>query len=373
MLYYVGYEAGLYLFGIDMTMKQTLVGLSRSELEVFAESLGEKKFRGRQLYSWIYAKHAADFAGMSDIAKPLRWKLEQEAALFWLTLLEKMVSPASASVKYLFRAQDGALIESVYIPESGRRTLCISSQAGCALGCAFCATGALGFTRNLTSGEIVDQVLHAARDVGAMPTNIVFMGMGEPFLNYDAVIAASALINDPDGIAIGHRHIVLSTVGITPAIVRFADEGHPYRLALSLHSAIDSKRRQIVPIARRYPLPELVDAVKYYAKKARRRPTFEYVLLAGFNDGEEDAAALRRLAGELPCKINLIPYNPAIPGFNRPNDEEVARFAAWLTPLHAPVSIRWSKGTDIDAACGQLAGKTFHSVHNQGSSPKDHV
>ncbi|HOC23811.1 MAG TPA: 23S rRNA (adenine(2503)-C(2))-methyltransferase RlmN [bacterium] len=338
-------------------MKNKLVGLNRAELELFAESIGEKRFRGRQLFSWIYAKHAASFEVMSDLGRELRRKLAEQAGLGWMTLEQRAASPESGSVKYLFRLEDGALIEAVYIPESGRRTLCISSQVGCALGCAFCATGALGFRRNLTTGEIADQVLQAARETGEMPTNIVFMGMGEPFLNYEAVTAAAGLINNPDGIAVGHRHIVISTVGITPAILRYADEAQPFRLAISLHSAIDAKRRQIVPIAKRYPLPELLIAVKYYAKKARRRPTFEYVLLAGFNDGEEDAAALRRLAAEVPCKVNLIPYNPAMPGFERPDEASVTRFAAWLSPLHAPVSIRWSKGTDINAACGQLAGR----------------
>lgn len=338
-------------------MKRNLVGLNRAELELFAESIGEKRFRGRQLFSWIYARHASSFDVMSDLGKELRLRLAQEAVLGLMTLEQRAASPASGSVKYLFRLEDGARIEAVYIPESGRRTLCISSQVGCALGCAFCATGALGFKRNLTTGEIVDQVLQAARETGELPTNIVFMGMGEPLLNYEAVMAAAGLINNADGIAVGHRHIVISTVGITPAIMRYAEEGQPYRLAVSLHSAIDAKRRQIVPVAKRYPLPELLNAIKYYAKKARRRPTFEYVLLAGFNDGEEDAAALRRLAAELPCKVNLIPYNPAVPGFDPPGEESVTRFAGWLAPLHAPVSIRWSKGADINAACGQLAGR----------------
>lgn len=343
------------------TMKTNLVGMNRSDLEAYAQSIGEKPFRGRQLFSWIYAKGKADFAEMSDLAKATRLKLAQVAELGWMTLEQKAVSSASSSVKYLFRLGDGALIESVYIPEAERRTLCISSQVGCALGCTFCATGALGFRRSLTVGEIVDQVLQTARDIGAQPTNIVFMGMGEPMVNYEATMAAAALINDAEGIAIGHRHIVISTVGIPSAILRYADEGQPFRLAISLHSAIDEKRRQIVPIGRRHPLPELLNAVKYYAKKARRRPTFEYVLLADFNDGEEDAAALRRLAAEVPCKVNLIPYNPALSGFGfrRPDDGQVARFAAWLAPLHAPVSVRWSKGTDIDAACGQLAGKAI--------------
>ncbi len=339
-----------------MPDKTILTGLSKTQLEDFAESLGEKKFRGRQLFNWIYVRKAASFAEMSDLGKPLRQRLEQTAALGCLHVREKSVSAKSGSVKYLFELADGHLIESVYIPEADRRTLCVSSQAGCALNCAFCATGALGFKRDLHTGEIVDQVIQVEREIGGPLTNIVFMGMGEPFLNYESAIAAATLMNDPDGLAIGHRHIVISTVGITPAIRRYADEMQPYRLAISLHAAIESKRKKLVPISRRYGLTELMEAIRYYAKKLRRRPTFEYVLLAGVNDGEEDARALRKLVEHVPCKVNLIPYNPAVPGFQRPSDEQVHRFTDWLAPLQAPVSVRWSKGTDIDAACGQLAG-----------------
>ena len=350
--------------------KEILTGYSYSELQAFVERLGEKKFRGRQLFSWIYEKKTISFDQMSDLGKPLRLKLGQAALLGHLELIEKLWSPGSGSCKYLFCLSDGLIIESVYIPEANRRTLCISTQVGCALGCAFCATGQMGFRRHLTAGEIVDQVICVERDFGLELTNVVLMGMGEPFLNYDAVMKACDLIHDENGLAIGHRHLVISTVGIVPAIYRYADEGRLYRLAISLHAADDDKRRQIVPVGKKYPLAELMAAARYYAEKSRRRPTFEYVLLAGFNDSEQDARQLRKLLSGIPCKVNLIPYNPAVSRFQRPDDAAVARFAEWLSPMKAPVSVRWSKGADIDAACGQLAGGAagLRRTHSESNS-----
>jgi len=344
--------------------KKNLTGLSLPELETFALSIGEKKFRGRQLFSWIYEKKASGFAQMSNLAKPLRDKLDAIAKVGLVQLAEEQGSVQDDAIKFLFQLSDGVLIESVLITESKRGTCCLSTQAGCALKCAFCATGTLGFTRHLSAGEIVDQVLVVARASKKDITNIVLMGMGEPMLNYDAVIKACQLLNDANGLAIAARHIVISTVGIVPAIYRYADDGHPYRLAISLHSALDEKRSRLVPIGRTYPLPELMQAVRHYAQQARQHPTIEYVLLAGVNDGEEDAIALLNLLKGLPCKVNLIPYNAAISRFSAPTVERVDQFARWLLPLRAPVSVRWSKGADIQAACGQLLanGKTKRSI-----------
>lgn len=342
----------------EKTIKINLTGLDQSELEKFVAELPEIKFRSRQLFSWIYQKKATDFAQMSDLSLPLRRKLAAVAEIGLLALVEKSISPQSGSTKYLFSLHDGRRIESVYIPEKDRRTLCISSQVGCALGCRFCATGTLGFTRNLSAGEIVDQVLFAERDQMLEITNVVFMGMGEPFMNTDAVLQAAALINHADGLAIGSRHIVISTVGIVPAIERFTAEKHRYKLAVSLHAATDEKRVQIVPIARKYPLAQLMTALHAYYEKSGRRPTIEYALLAGFNDSKADAIALQKLLRSLPCKINLIPYNPAVAGFERPSPERVDAFAAWLAQMPAAVSVRWSQGDDINAACGQLAART---------------
>jgi 23S rRNA (adenine2503-C2)-methyltransferase len=333
--------------------KQHLLGLSRPELESFVAELDEKPFRGRQLYHWLYVKKASCFADMSDLAKSLREKLEQAALPASLELVSRQTA-SNKTTKYLFRLADGAMIESVFIPEAGRRTICISSQVGCGYKCSFCATGTMGLKRNLTAGEIVDQVLSVERDTKKTLTNVVLMGMGEPFHNYDNVIKACRLLNDPDGMAIAGRHIVISTVGLVPAIYRYADEGHPYRLAISLHTAVEEKRRRLLPVARVHGLADLMAAVRYYSQKARQRLTFEYVLLGGVNDSESDARALRSLLHGIPCKVNLIPYNAAIPSFQAPSAEQVDQFARWLLPLKAPVSVRWSKGSDIQAACGQL-------------------
>ncbi len=336
-------------------LKQNLTGLTLSELERFVESIGEKKFRGRQLFSWIYQKRAVDFSAMTDLAKALREKLTAHAVIGQGLLMERQTSEQSGAVKFLLRLQDGAMIESVHIPESGRRTCCVSTQVGCACKCSFCATGTMGFKRDLTCGEIVDQVIQAERAAQQDMTNVVLMGMGEPLLNYEAVMQACDLLNDENGLAIGSRHIVISTVGIVPAIYRYADEGRPYRLAISLHSALDEKRKKLLPVARKYPLEDLMQAIRYYSRKARQHPTIEYVLLAGVNDGAEDALALRQRVQGLDCKINLIPYNAVSAKFKAPDATSVEQFTRQLLPIRAPVSVRWSKGSDIAAACGQLA------------------
>ncbi|NIA31335.1 MAG: 23S rRNA (adenine(2503)-C(2))-methyltransferase RlmN [Actinobacteria bacterium] len=337
--------------------KVNLTGFTQEELEQFAVDHGEKSFRGRQLFSWIYQRKATDFAEMTDLSKALRNKFQDLATIGQLQIAEKSPSPASDSIKYLFRLHDGNLIESVFISERNRRTLCVSSQVGCALKCTFCATGKLGFKRNLTAGEIVDQVICVERDTGLELTNIVFMGMGEPFQNYENVIQSAYLMKHENGIAIGARHIVISTVGIIPALYRYADEGHRFKLAISLHSPFNDDRQKLIPVSAKYDVDKLVDAVKYYMKKSRHRPTFQYVLIDGVNDRMRDAHGVRKLLQGIPCKVNLIPYNPTVPAFKRPSREHVDQFARWLMPIHAPISVRWSKGDDIEAACGQLAGK----------------
>ncbi len=334
-----------------------LTGMSLHELERFAESLGEKKFRGRQLFSWIYEKRANSFSEMTNLAKPLREKLERDAAVGHLELVEKTESKQSGTHKFLFKLKDEHLVESVYIPDEDRRTLCISSQVGCALNCAFCATAKLKFKRNLDTGEIVDQVLFVERDLGIELTNIVFMGMGEPFMNYENVIHAAHLINHPDGIGIGTRHIVISTAGVVKNIYRYADEGHKYRLAVSLNSPYDDERQSIMPVAKKWNMEELINAVRYYTKRSKQMLTFEYVLFDGLNDSAEHASALKKLVSPLNCKLNLIPYNSVLDQFKRPSAKRMELFMQQLHPLNAPVSVRWSKGDDISAACGQLAGK----------------
>ena len=324
-------------------------------MESFVLGLGEKSFRGRQLFSWIYGKNAATFEEMSDIRKPLRSKLARVASIGHLHLVDVKFSRHSLTRKYLFRLRDGETIESVLIPEGKRCTLCLSSQVGCARGCLFCATGSMGLVRQLSAGEIVDQLLCVQRESGEKVTNVVFMGMGEPFDNYDQVIRAAALINHSDGIAIGHRRIVISTAGVVPAIKRYAEEQQPYRLAVSLNAATDGVRSRLMPIARRWSLEQTFAAILFYARRCRRRPTFEYVLIEGINDSPEQALELRRRLAAIPNKLNLIPCNSVDPAFRRPSPESMARFIEQLKPLHAPLTVRWSKGEDIRSACGQLS------------------
>ncbi|MGQ9561469.1 MAG: 23S rRNA (adenine(2503)-C(2))-methyltransferase RlmN [Candidatus Oleimicrobiaceae bacterium] len=335
--------------------KKQLIGMTMEELEQFACAMGEKPFRGRQLFAWVYGRGVRDFAQMSDIAKPLRARLSQVAEVGLLRPLAVEASQDGATRKFLFALPDGERIESVYIPEGERQTLCVSSQVGCALGCAFCATGQMGFRRNLTAGEIVDQVLLVEHLVERQMTNVVLMGMGEPFLNYEQVISACELMRHEQGLAIGHRRIVISTAGWVPGIMRLADEGHRFKLAVSLNATTDEMRRLLMPVAKRYPLQELLNAVIYYYRRTKRRPTFEYVLLAGVNDSLEDARRLRQLVRRVPCKVNLIPYNPTANKYRRPSAAQVEAFREALAPLKAPVIVRWSKGDDIQAACGQLA------------------
>jgi 23S rRNA (adenine2503-C2)-methyltransferase len=281
-----------------------------------------------------------------------------------LETVTRKKSAADSFVKYLFRLADDKLVESVAIPlPAGPDTVpekfvaCISSQAGCALGCVFCATGRLGFQRNLAIHEIVDQVARVRDDQAAVAPvrGLVFMGQGEPFLNYDAVIGAAKIFSDPAGFAIDAKAITISTAGIVPAIRRFTAEGHKFRLAISLTSAIEAKRRVLMPIEKKYPLGELLDAAAEWAQTRRTRITLEYVMLGGENCGEEDAAALVERLGDIPVKLNLIDVNDATGRYQPPTEEELYRFRGWLAPLGQPIVRRYSGGKDVEGACGMLA------------------
>ncbi len=338
--------------------KINLKGLTLEELEQFVLSIKEKKFRAAQLFAWIYRRNVLSFDVMTDMSKSLREKLENMAYIGQLTASNIQKSTLSETQKFLFQLNDGLFVESVLMVEEKRRTVCLSSQVGCALGCTFCATGTLGFKRNLETWEIIDQFLAIQRLTGVDISNIVIMGMGEPFLNYEAVLKACHLFNHPDGTAIGNRRIVISTSGIIPQIYRFTDEKQPFKLAISLNSPFDNQRSSIMPINKHHPLERLIEAARYYAKKSRQRITFEYVLLKNVNTRQEDADQLKKLLSGIPCKINLIPYN-AIPDSNwQPTIEEVEKFYSYFLNFPAVVSIRWSKGQDIQAACGQLAAST---------------
>ena len=339
-------------------MKKNLLGLTREELEQFVVSLGQKPFRSRQIMKWIYAKGASDFDVMTDISVPLRDKLKEVACIGGIDTLERISSP-DGSVKYAFRLSDGNIIESVLIFDAPRVTVCLSSQVGCPLGCLFCATGRAGFVRNLTSGEIVDQIIQIKKDIpGKRITNLVFMGMGEPLLNYDNLTRALRVITSDFGLSIGARHINVSTVGIPDRMRALADDGFRVKLAISLNATTNETRSRLKPINEKYSIEKLLSAASYFAHRSKRWVTFEYVLIKGMNDSIEDASRLAGLIEDIPSKVNLIPYNP-IEGVDLcpPSLEVVERFQRILLDNHITATIRFSKGTAISAACGQLSGR----------------
>ncbi len=353
-----------------MQRRTNIKGMSRPELREFVESIGEKPFRANQLFHWMYARGARSFRAMTDLSDQARNQLENIAELGNMHVESKQLSPRDGTTKFLFRLADGSCIETVLIPaekesanESPRLTLCLSTQVGCPLDCKFCATGTMGFSRNLSAGEIVDQVLVVQEHISRRITNLVYMGMGEPMLNYENVMKSVDILTDDQALNIGWKHITISTAGYADHIRRMADENRKARLAVSLHSLIDEHRSQIMPINKKYPLAMLLDAVEYYYKKTRRRPTFEYILLDGINDSSEDARRLIALSKRIPSKINLIPFhaidvassgklNPVL----KPTPpERIEEFARELRKANLTVMVRSSAGDDIAAACGQLA------------------
>ncbi len=339
-----------------------LRSLSLDELGRFLAGLGEKAYRARQIHRWLHQKGAASFAEMTDLPAALRRVLVERARLDTLEMADERRS-ADGTIKWKWRTPDGKFVESVYMPEEGRKTLCVSSQVGCAIGCTFCLTGTMGLSRNLTAGEIVDQVARANRrlvELGERPaprplTNLVFMGMGEPLHNYDAVAAALGILLSEDGPNFSHRRITVSTSGFVPQMRRLGEETD-VKLAVSLNATTDAQRDALMPLNRRWPLSELLRACRSFPMKRGRRITFEYVLLAGVNDSDADAARLARLVRGLPAKVNLIPYNenPGL-GFEAPAQERVEAFRDVLVGRKVTAVIRKNRGRDISAACGQLA------------------
>lgn len=335
-------------------MKTDLVNFTLSELGDFLISLGEKRYRAKQVFKWIYQKRASSFGEMTDLPISFREKLENSASILKIIIKDKKVSQKSGAIKYLHQLWDSELIETVLILEEKRKTVCVSSQVGCALGCKFCATARMGLMRNLTAGEIVGQMLSVIKDSKENITNIVIMGMGEPFLNYENVIKSVDILSDDNGLAIAHRRITISTIGIIPAIKRYADEKIKAKLAISLNAVSDEIRGKLMPVSRSYPIDELINAAKYYAKRANKKITFEYVLIDGINDSIEDAKKLAGLISGISCKINLIPFNPIGNEYKKPAREKIDLFFRTLKSHSVQVNIRWSKGEDINAACGQL-------------------
>lgn len=324
-------------------------------MEDWFQSLGHKAFRGRQVYKWIWEKGVQSFSEMTNLSKDLIQKLESTSQLELTSVHQVQTSKTQGTSKFLIRMSDGRFVETVLIPEARRVTVCLSSQVGCALDCDFCATGKMGLKRNLTSGEIADQLLHVRRFSERPITNIVFMGMGEPFHNYDQVIKAANILNSDTGFSHGARKITISTSGMVPQIRRFADEGHRYKLAISLNASEDESRTKLMPINKKWDIAELVKACKYYTESSRNMITFEYVLMQGVNDSIGDAKRLVKIANQVFCKVNVIPYNEVAEGYLRPSKKRIETFLEVLEGARFGVTVRWSQGDDIDAACGQLS------------------
>ena len=354
----------MFMFNVKTNEKVHWIGLTRNEMREHVAKLGQPHFRADQIYNWIYSGKIKSFQSMANIPKSFRTILDQISGLHPLSLVKITSQDSSLTRKFLFRLSTHEMIESVLMQEGNRTTACLSSQVGCAMDCDFCATAKMGFQKNLSVGEIVDQFLFLQQESEKKITNVVFMGMGEPFLNYARVIKAADLLNEPDGIDLGARRITISTVGIIPKIKQFAKEGHRYKLAISLNGTTQNQRLQTMPAAKKYPIHKLIDAAKNYYETAKRFPTFEYVLMNNLNDRTTDAENLIKLIGNLPCKVNLIPYNEIGGTYKRPSHDRLTRFINALKNVPFTVTVRWSNGTEIDAGCGQLAVNAGGSVQS---------
>ncbi|MGE6759887.1 23S rRNA (adenine(2503)-C(2))-methyltransferase RlmN [Corallococcus interemptor] len=342
-----------------------VASLSREKLALFlSEQLGERPFRAAQLYRWLHQRGATSFDEMTDLSKALREKLKAKAEIVPLVkdLEQRSVD---GTIKYRFKTRDGRFIESVYMPSEDRKTLCVSTQVGCAMACSFCMTGTLGLKRNLTPGEIVAQVHAVNREVRANEgletlrplTNLVFMGMGEPLHNFENLKTALSILQSEEGPNFSHRHITVSTVGLVPMIERFGQETD-VKLAISLNASTDEQRSKTMPVNRKWNIQALLDACRKFPLRQGRRITFEYVLLKGFNDTDEDAHRLKELLRDIPAKVNLIPYNenPGL-GFQTTGEQRAEEFRAILAEAHVAAYIRKNRGRDIAGACGQLANR----------------
>ena len=355
-------------------MPAELLGKDREELRTFCKGLGEPAFRGAQLYHAVYAERKFDFARMTNLPAALRERLATEARISLPEIRRKFKSQ-DGSARYLLDlppdeerrtrnllgehpAAQRTSIEAVFMPSEGRQTICISTQAGCAVDCHFCLTAQLGLIRNLTPGEILAQVLLPLEEHKsdlAPQTNVVLMGQGEPLLNFDAVLTAVRILLDPDGVALSPKHVTLSTSGIVPGIERLAKEPVRPKLAISLNASQDEQRDALMPINRKYPLAMLLEAGRKYPLRPWEWLTFEYVLLGGVNDSPEDARRVVRLLAHLKAKVNLIPWNPGELPYDEPSADRVEEFRRILAEKGVPVFVRYSRGRDVMAACGQLA------------------
>ena len=341
---------------------ENLMGHDRQALETFFASIGEKSFRATQVLKWVHQQGVYDFSEMTNLSKSLRSKLSSEAAFVVPEIINDQVSD-DGTRKWLLRLEDGNSIETVFIPEAGRGTLCVSSQVGCALNCSFCATARQGFNRNLTSAEIIGQLrlanqLLLSADNERPVTNVVMMGMGEPLLNYDNVVRAMQLMQEDFAYGLSKRRVTLSTSGLLPEMQRLSKDC-AVSLAVSLHAPDDELRNELVPINRKYPIRELMKACREYTRGLpHQKITFEYVMLEGVNDSDNDARKLAKMVGNVPCKINLIPFNPfENSGYSSSPLSRINRFRDILMQKGIMTVTRKTRGEEIDAACGQLAGK----------------
>ena len=342
--------------------RQDIRKLTRQELKEFFVSQGDKAFRANQVYEWLWQKSATDFAQMTNLSKATREMLEQHFTINNVEIGGQQKS-VDRTIKSTMRLFDSNIVEGVLIPTTHRMTACISSQVGCSLTCAFCATGKLERLRNLDASEIYDQVVlikeQAEQEYNQPLTNIVYMGMGEPLLNYNNVLQSVEHITSPEGLGMSPRRITVSTAGIAKMIRKLGDDEVKFNLALSLHAANDTKRNEIMPINETNTLEALREALKYYFAKTKNPVTYEYILFYNFNDSLEDAEELYQFTRHLPCKVNIIEYNPvADTPFSKADESTLDKFAAYLDKRGVTVKVRRSRGKDIDAACGQLAGKT---------------
>ena len=349
----------------ELAGKINLLGLTQPEMEVFFDSLGEKSFRAGQVMKWIHHFGVDDFDAMTNLGKALREKLKAAAEIRGPEIVSQDIS-TDGTRKWVVRVNSGSCVETVYIPQGGRGTLCVSSQAGCALDCSFCSTGKQGFNSDLTSAEIIGQVWIANKSFGSVPakidraiTNVVMMGMGEPLLNFDNVVSAMRIMMDDLGYGISKRKVTLSTSGVAPMIDKLG-EVIDVSLALSLHAPNNELRNQLVPLNKKYPLEMLLETCRRYVSRLgeKRVLTVEYTLLKDVNDQPEHAAQMIALLKDFPCKINLIPFNPfPHSGYERPSNNAIRRFQDLLHQAGHNVTVRTTRGEDIDAACGQLVGQ----------------
>ena len=340
-----------------MENKKALKNFTEAEMKEFMKEIGEKAFRGTQVYSWIY-KGAKTFDDMKNIPKSLREKLEEVSYIGNIDIELKLESKDEKTKKYLFLLNDGNIIETVMMDYDSRVTVCVSNQVGCRMGCRFCASTMDGLVRNLEPWEILDQIMKIQEDTGKRVSNLVLMGSGEPLDNYDNTKQFLKIVNDENGLNIGYRHITLSTCGIVPKIYELADLEIPINLAISLHSPYDNKRKEIMPVANKYSINEILDACRYYIKKTNRRVTFEYSLIKGVNDGKKEAEALAALLKGMLCHVNLIPINEVDErDFKKPDKAFIYKFRDYLEERNIPATVRISMGSDISGACGQLRRK----------------